>query len=76
MTFGRRLPPTLLLAATVLSAPLAAQERPGIDVTLPNTSRLTVEGPLVRARRMLDDAPMREALESGFPVRLPLEAAR
>ena len=66
----RRLPLSFLFAATALCAPLAAQERAGIDVTLPTASRLTAEGPLVRARRMLDDAPMRELLRSGFPARL------
>jgi hypothetical protein len=59
----------ILLAATVLSAPLAAQERPGLELQLPTPSRLTADGPTVRARRILDDVAMRELLMSGFPAR-------
>lgn len=65
-----RLLPGLLLAATVLSAPLAAQARPGLEVLLPTNTRLTAEGPTVRARRILDDVAMRELLMAGFPARL------
>jgi hypothetical protein len=55
----------------LLPAPLAAQRaRPGVEIQLPNPSRLTAEGPLVRSRAMLSDASTRELLESGFPARL------
>lgn len=60
----------LVCAAAVLTAPLAAQVRPGIEVVLPSASRLTVEGPLVRARATLADANIRALLQSGFPARL------
>lgn len=64
------LPALLLVAATVPQAPLAAQERPGLEVQLPTQTRLTAEGPTVRARRILDDVAMRELLLAGFPARL------
>ncbi len=56
-----------------LAAPGAAQSapaRPGIELQLPNASRLAMEGPLVRSRAMLSDARMRDLLQSGFPARL------
>lgn len=58
------------LAAVVLSAPLAAQSRPRVEIQLPAASRLTMDGPLVRSRSMLADANTRELLRSGFPARL------
>lgn len=50
--------------------PLAAQQRPGVEVQLPTATRLTAEGPLVRSRAILADPYLRELLQSGFPVRL------
>lgn len=44
--------------------------RPGVEVQLPTATRLTAEGPLVRARAILADPYLRELLQSGFPVRL------
>ncbi|MDH5234818.1 MAG: hypothetical protein OEW77_07635 [Gemmatimonadota bacterium] len=66
----RTLTGVMACAATVLTAPLAAQARPGIEVQLPTATRLTVEGPLVRSRATLSDASIRELLQSGFPARL------
>ena len=60
----------LACAAAVLAAPLASQVRPGVEVVLPSASRLTAEGPLVRARATLSDANIRALLQSGFPARL------
>lgn len=61
----------VLCAAILVAAPLAqAQGRPGLAVELPNTTRLTAEGPLVRAEGVLSDNRMRELLSSGFPARL------
>ena len=60
----------MLLLAVPLGAPLAGQSRPGVEVQLPNPSRLTVEGPLVRSRAMLRDERAQELLQSGFPARL------
>ncbi len=59
----------LALLATALGSPLAAQ-RPGLEIQLPAAARVTQDGPLVQARRVLSDARMRELLESGFPARL------
>ncbi len=59
-----------VLATVVLSAPLAAQTRPRVEIQLPTASRLTTDGPLVRSRSMLSDAKTRELLRSGFPARL------
>lgn len=44
--------------------------RPGVEVQLPTATRLTAEGPLVRARAILSDPYLRELLENGFPARL------
>lgn len=41
-----------------------------MEVQLPTATRLTAEGPLVRARSVLSDPYIRELLESGFPARL------
>jgi hypothetical protein len=67
---ARHLLPFLLVAAMVLPAPLAAQARPGLEVQLPTNTRLTVEGPTVKPRNILDDIAMRELLMAGFPARL------
>jgi hypothetical protein len=61
----------VLAAAMLIAAPKAhAQERPGLAIELPNATRLTAEGPLVRAEGVLADERMRELLSSGFPARL------
>ena len=62
------------LVASPLAMPLQAQRGPHVEVQLPTASRLTVEGPLVRARGVLSDARMRELLRSGFPARLRFRA--
>lgn len=54
--------------------PVAAQGEPHVEIQLPSASRLTAEGPLVRARGVLADARMRELLRSGFPARLHFRA--
>ncbi len=59
-----------VVAAVVLGTPAAAQRAPGIEVLLPSPTRLTAEGPLVKARGVLTDPRMRELLASGFPARL------
>ncbi|MBX3133911.1 MAG: hypothetical protein KF689_11090 [Gemmatimonadaceae bacterium] len=60
----------LAIAAAALGSPLEAQRGPGLEIQLPTASRVTEEGPLVRARGVLADKRMRELLESGFPARL------
>lgn len=66
----RRTPLAVLLAVVALVAPAEAQRGPGVEIQLPEASRLAAEGPLVRARAVLSDARMRELLRSGFPARL------
>lgn len=67
---------TLLLAllSVAIAAPLAAQRGPRLELQLPTPSRLTEDGPLVRARGVLSDPRMRELLASGFPARLSYRA--
>lgn len=65
----RALLPAIALSAS-LATSLAAQGAPRLELQLPTPSRLTQEGPLVRARDVLSDARMRELLRSGFPARL------
>lgn len=60
----------LVLAATLSrGAPLEAQGRPTLEVSLPAPSQLAIEGPLVRAREMLNGPRIREPLAAGFPAR-------
>jgi len=65
----------LLFACCLLAAlPVGAQGGPRVEIQLPTASRVTAEGPLVRARGVLADARMRELLRSGFPARLHFRA--
>ncbi|MEX2182155.1 MAG: hypothetical protein WD771_08945 [Gemmatimonadaceae bacterium] len=73
----RRVLPILAVAAlraaslaAPLAAPLAAQHAPRVEIQLPTPTRLTSEGPLVRAAGVLSDERMRELLRSGFPAHL------
>ena len=59
-----------LVAAVVLGTTAVAQRAPGLEILLPTPTRLTAEGPLVKARGVLTDPRMRELLASGFPARL------
>jgi len=59
-----------LALAVVLGTTAGAQRAPGVEIALPTATRLTAEGPLVKARGVLTDARMRELLASGFPARL------
>lgn len=59
-----------VLAASLVAMPVAAQGAPGLELQLPTPSRLTAEGPLVRARGVLADPRIRELLRAGFPARL------
>lgn len=65
---GRALVLGVLVAS--LATPLAAQRVPRVEILLPTPTRLTSEGPLVRAAGVLSDERMRELLRSGFPARL------
>ncbi len=74
MRHAARLLALCALVASPSVMPLAAQRGPHVEVQLPTASRLTAEGPLVRARGVLSDARMRELLRSGFPARLRFRA--
>ena len=63
-----------LACVSFAALPLGAQRGPHVEIQLPTASRLTAEGPLVRARGVLSDARMRELLSSGFPARLHFRA--
>ncbi|HEX7121805.1 MAG TPA: hypothetical protein VF178_05485 [Gemmatimonadaceae bacterium] len=56
-------------ATFLLAVPLVAQE-PRLEVTLPAATRLTREGPLVRATGVISDSTMRDLIDNGFPARL------
>ena len=59
--------PALALA---LVAPASAQQpRPALDIALPDSTVLTVTGPVVRATDMLAGSRMRDPLAAGFPAR-------
>lgn len=59
-----------MAAATfLLAVPLVAQQ-PRLEVTLPVASRLTREGPMVRATGIISDSTMRDLIDNGFPARL------
>jgi len=63
----------LAVGAVLASAPLAlrAQDnRPGIEIHLPEQAALTVEGPLVRMSSVLAERELRELLEHAFPLRV------
>jgi hypothetical protein len=58
------------LAATAGAAPLAAQPRPSVEITLPTPiAAVRTQGPLVTAHDMLASAKMRDLLLNGFPAR-------
>lgn len=59
-----------LAIAVVFGTTAMAQRAPGLEILLPSPTRLTAEGPLVKARGVLTDPRMRELLASGFPARL------
>ena len=61
-----------LLGLLALPASGRAQRdaEPRVEVELPAVNSLGSEGPMVRARAILSDGRVREALRNGFPVRL------
>lgn len=48
-------------------APLAAQRRPALEISLP--AQVTVDGPVITARDMLSGPRIRDPLAAGFPAR-------
>ena len=49
---------------------LHAQQRPTLEIALPDASLATTLGPVVQARNMLSPAKVREMLAANFPLRL------
>lgn len=66
------MPLALLLLLVALVAPAAAQGRdePRLEITLPASSALTTEGPVVRGIDIITDRRLSDLLRSGFPARL------
>lgn len=60
----------LVLALLLWAAPAIAQGRPKLELTLPERSALTTEGPLIRVQNVISDGKMQELLKSGFPAQL------
>lgn len=60
----------MALSLVLPAGALDAQSRPQVEIQLPASARLGVEGPVVRAVGMLASSRMRELLVSGFPARL------
>jgi hypothetical protein len=54
----------------VLSSGAAAQARPSLTVTLPARDSLAIAGPVVQARNVITDRPVRELMDHGFPAQL------
>jgi hypothetical protein len=58
------------LALCVASAGAGAQAPPSLSVILPPRDSIGMLGPLVRAQHVLDDGPIRELMDHGFPAQL------
>lgn len=54
----------------IASAVAEAQNRPTLTVNLPPRDSIGMVGPLVRAQHVLDDGPIRELMDHGFPAQL------
>jgi hypothetical protein len=59
-----------ITALTTLGAPLDAQRRARLELTLPPPELATSEGPTVRSPRVLAERQVRDLLRNGFPARL------
>jgi hypothetical protein len=74
----RRLALLLLAALALAAAPLAPGDAAGVlgaqrtrvQVQVPSSERLAVEGPQVRAVGILSDARLHDLMRNGFPTRL------
>ena len=60
----------VLAALLVATTPVAAQRGPALEIVLPATEALAVDGPSVRAVNVVSDPRVKELLDSGFPARL------
>ncbi|HKG93909.1 MAG TPA: hypothetical protein VKA84_18515 [Gemmatimonadaceae bacterium] len=60
----------LISSASVAAPLLSAQGRPLLSVELPETSKLTTDGPAIRSRGILSRRETRELLFQSFPSRL------
>ena len=54
----------------VAADPLAAQQQPRLEITLPPVEALSKNGPTIRALDVVSDAETRNLIENGFPARL------
>ena len=61
----------LVLALTLgYGTVLHAQQRPVLEITLPEAAQVATTGPVVQARNMLSLSKVRELLAASFPLRL------
>lgn len=66
-------PPLFALALAVTLGHgilLQAQQRPTLEIVLPEASQIAATGPVVQARNMLSLSKVRELLAASFPLRL------
>jgi hypothetical protein len=69
----RRLALSVLVALAALvsaAAPLAAQRGARVEIALPPSGLLAIQGPTVRTAGLLTDRQTRDLLRNGFPARL------
>ena len=60
----------IAIAAVVVSASVAAAQKPQLSIALPEQSSLSIEPPSVRSRFLVTDGSMLNLLRNGFPARL------
>lgn len=70
-----RITSVLALALLFIATPVVAQG-PRLEVSLPPTQVLAIEGPTVRASGIMDDRALRDLLRSGFPAWLHFRVER
>jgi len=58
------------IGALALAFQAGAQQKPQVQIVLPDKSALADEAPWVRSASLLSDGPMRDLLVNGFPARL------
>ena len=63
------IPALLALTLALGAAPVAAQDGPRLDITLPSQEALLREGPTLRGTQLLADPQLRDLVRNGFPAR-------
>ncbi|HEX2779828.1 MAG TPA: DUF4390 domain-containing protein [Gemmatimonadaceae bacterium] len=61
--------PALLALALSVATPVAAQDSPRLELTLPVQGALLREGPTLRGTNLLADPQLRDLVRNGFPAR-------